>query len=149
MRRLACASACVFLLVACDDARGEQDPGATVRRFIDSMDRSVNDPTALEEAYQLLDSSSQRELAVRALKAETLAGHAYKPWEMLVQGRFRLRFAPRKSGGLQARIDGDQAIVVAQGARAEEHAEIPLVREQGRWRLKLNIASAQPAPGAL
>jgi len=111
------------------------------------MDRSVDDPTALEEAYQLLDSGSQKELQARALKAETLVGHAYKPWEMLVQGRFRLRFAPRKSGGLVSRVDGDKAIVVAQGARAGDRAEIPLVREDGRWRLTLRIAPVPP--GAL
>lgn len=137
-------------LLACADARQEQDPGATVRKFIESMDRSVNDPAALEEAYRLLDSRSQRELQARALKAETLVGHAYQPWEMLVQGRFRLRFAPRKSGGLVARVQGDTATVIAQGARPQERAEIPLVREGGRWRLRLGLPVAQPTgAGAL
>jgi hypothetical protein len=100
------------------------------------MERSATDDGALLEAYGLLDQGAQRALAARATRTRALSGQAFEPWQMLAQGRFRLRFAHAR-GGMRERIDGERAIVVVSGSGAGQRAEVPLVREQGRWRIQL------------
>ena len=126
------------------------DPVSTVRSFLELMERSTTDDDALEDAYALLDRAAQQGLRTRADRARSLSGRAFEPWQMIAQGRFRLRFAPVSPGGLRARVQGERAVVVATGANAGERAEIPLVRQDGRWRLELTLPpqrnEAQTAP---
>ena len=119
-------------------------PTDTVRGFLAAMDRSAGDARQLREAYALLDAQAQGSLRTHAHKAETLTGRTFEPWEMLAQGRFRLRFAPAKRRGMHERIDGTSAVVVVVGD-AGEKAEVPLVREGGGWRIRLAIP--EPAGG--
>jgi hypothetical protein len=56
---------------------------------------------------------------------------------MLAQGRFRLRFSPSSRRGMKEAINGDRATVTVTGTRPDERAEVPLVREQGQWRVSL------------
>ena len=107
-----------------------------VRHFLEVMERSATDDAALLEAYGLLDQGAQRALAARATRTRALSGQAFEPWQMLAQGRFRLRFAHAR-GGMKERIDGERAVVVVSGSGAGQRAEVPLVREQGRWRIQL------------
>jgi hypothetical protein len=58
---------------------------------------------------------------------------------MLVRGRFGLRFSPTSPGGMHERITGDRAVVSVIGDQPGEHAEVPLVREQGKWRVSLTL----------
>jgi hypothetical protein len=60
-----------------------------------------------------------------------------EPWQMLAQGRFRLRFSPASRRGMKETIKGDQATVTVTGNGPGERADVPLVRENGQWRLQL------------
>jgi hypothetical protein len=136
-RRAWLAVAAVSACLSCGGG-APATPTETVRRFLAAMDRSANDARELREAYELLDARAQGALRERAHKAETLAGRAFSPWEMLAQGRFRLRFAPKSPRGMREKVDGETAVVVVVGDEGER-AEVPLVRERGRWRIRLTI----------
>lgn len=149
-RMIARTIACAALLCAgsqgCGNAASDQQsPIATVRHFLDMMDRSAADEAALKDAYRLLDSSARKALADRAERASTLAGRRYEGWQMLTQGRFRLRFAPASPGGLRERVQGDRALVTVSGSKGQR-AEVLLVLEQGRWRIALPIPPMRPSP---
>ena len=115
-------------------------PAGTVKLFLRIMNRSATDSSALKEAYELLDRNARDALALRANKVATLAGRDFEPWQMLAQGRFRLRFAPAARNGIEAEVNGDQAVVTVTGDDGSQTARVPLVREQGRWRIRLEIA---------
>jgi hypothetical protein len=121
---------------ACGRAGAPDTPTAVVRHFLDVMERSATDDGALVEAYGLLDQSAQRALTARATRSRALSGQSFEPWQMLAQGRFRLRFAHAR-GGMRERITGERAVVVVTGNGVGQRAEVPLVREQGRWRIQL------------
>lgn len=126
-------------------------PTGALRLFLDAMDRAEQDARALEEAYALLDAGAREALAHRAHDAAALGGgREFAPWEMLAQGRFRLRFSFPEYGAMRERVDGDRAVVTVTGAGGAR-AEVPLVREDGRWRVALELprpARAAQAPGA-
>jgi hypothetical protein len=128
------------------DATETESPVATVRHFLEVMDRSAADEAALKEAYRLLDAAARQALADRAERATTLAGRGFEPWQMLAQGRFRLRFAPASPRGMRERVQGDRAVVTVTGAQPGQHAEVPLVLEHGRWRIALPVPTMRSEP---
>lgn len=136
----------LLLLSACSAGDAGRSPTRTVARFLEAMDRSASDRTALQDAYELLAEPARSALQERAVKAETLSGRRYEPWDMLVQGRFRLRFAPRRRGGMRASVDGDSAQVTVRGEGDGDSALIPLVREEGRWRISMQIPAMRAPP---
>lgn len=136
------------LAVAC--ATEQTGPVETLESFLELMDESTTNVESLRAAYELLDDGARRALGHRAHKAQTLSGRTYEPWEMLAQGRFRLRFAPAVRGGMRAELDGDRATVMVRDEGGELRARVPLVREAEGWRISLAIppmsdASAAPA----
>jgi hypothetical protein len=154
VRTFACAALLCATSQACGLGSSEQrSPVATVRHFLDTMDRSATDEAALEDAYRLLDGAARKALDERAERASTLAGRRYEGWQMLSQGRFRLRFAPASPGGMRERVQGERALVTVSGQKGQR-AEVLLVLEQGHWRIALPIPPmrsetrrATPAPG--
>jgi hypothetical protein len=141
MRFIACSAvlACSLALAACGRAGRDDSPIATVRHFLEVMDRSADEDDALAEAYRLLDDSAQGALAQRALRTGMLSGRDYQPWQMLAPGRFALHFAPASPGGMHERVNGDTAVVTVTGDKPGQRAEVPLVRQHGKWRIKLVI----------
>lgn len=138
-----------LIIASCSSAPSDTTPSGTVRLFLDAMERSNGDPEALGEAYALLSAPTRRALAERAHFANALGGRRFEAWEMLVQGRFRLNFAPaRGSAGMRERIEGEQARVTVTSADGSRRAEIPLVREDGRWRIALSIPPTRERPAA-
>lgn len=103
------------------------------------MDRSGDEESALRDAYALLDASAKASLARRAERATMLSGHSYEPWQMIAQGRFGLHFVPASPGGMHEHIQGDSAIVTVTGDKPGQRAQVSLVREQGKWRIRLEI----------
>jgi hypothetical protein len=108
-----------------------------VRQFLAAMDQSASDDRSLRVAYELLASPAQKALEARAARVKSLAGQSFEPWQMLAQGRFRLRFSPASRRGMRETINGERATVTVIGSGPGESAEVPLVRESGQWRLEL------------
>lgn len=142
------------LLVAC---RAPPPPGPTetLQRFLQLMDDSairsgpsgevLTDEEALVAAYGLLSASTQGALRERAELAASLAGGDYQPWDVLIPGRFRLRFEPVAFD--ESILPGvpRRALVRVRGSGAGEHAEIELVEEDGGWRVPIDIPHAAQA----
>ena len=105
----------------------------------------LTDEDALKGAYGLLSAQTQASLRERSDLAASLAGGDYQPWDVLIPGRFRLRFQPVAFD--ETIMDGHprRATVRVRGRAAAEVAEVPLVEEDGRWRITLDIPHAAEA----
>jgi hypothetical protein len=136
----------LLLACACGASDADDDPAEALSRFLDTMDRSNSSETALSEAYVMLDGTAKQQLQARAQHAARVAGREFEPWQMLAQGRFRLRFAPAEHGGMHAKIEGDTATVRVVSDDKRSQVDVPMVREQGRWRVKLTIPEAHGPP---
>jgi hypothetical protein len=64
---------------------------------------------------------------------------------MLAQGRYRVRFPYAEYGSMRESIDGERATVTVVGTDGRSRAEVPLVREEGHWRVVLRVPPP-PAP---
>lgn len=127
-----------FCLVACGAETGAGDPVETFERFLSAMARSGEDPEALAEAFALLDDRTQSLLRARADRAQSLSGRSYRPEGMLVPGSFRLNFERAEGRSVRAEQEGDRAVVHVRG-HGGKTAEVPLVRQGGRWRILLSL----------
>lgn len=131
-------------LVGCTEAPSDETPSGSVRLFLDSMARSERDPEALREAYALLAAPTRRALQERAHMAGSLGGRVFEPWEMLVAGRYRQSFAPAPGArGMRESIRGEEAIVTVTDAEGAHTARVPVVREEGHWRVVIEIPPAR------
>ncbi len=130
------ALAGVLCTSACGSSPSDETPTGALRLFLDAMERSAYEESALREAYGLLAPSARQQLRRRAGRASSLSHQAFEPWDMLPQGRFRLRFRPRR---MRVEGDGDQVVVVVTGARDGERADVQMLLEEGRWRVVLAI----------
>jgi len=132
--------------LACSSTPTDETPSGALGLFLRAMDRSDWDDDALRRAYGLLDSDARQGLEERAELANSLSGRDFEPWEMLAQGRYRLRFSPRRGDGMREEINGDRATVVVVGERAGQRAEVRMVREEGGWRVALELPPMRGAP---
>jgi len=144
-----CVLLVVFLcgasIAACAPAPSDETPMGALRMFLRAMENATSDATALEQAFELLDAGARAALEQRARDASALAnGREFAPWEMLAQGRYRVRFAYAEYGSMRERVDGDSATVTVLGTDASSRANVPLVREAGHWRVVLLIATPPP-----
>ena len=129
----------LFLCVACAPDPGQLSPNEALRAFLTALDRSPHAPEQLKVAYDWLDTRSQTALKQRAELAASLAGRSIAAWDMLVAGRGSFSAYSVPSLRMRSRIEGERAFVTIPG-EAQGEVEIPLVREQGRWRVVLGLA---------
>lgn len=105
--------------------------------FANALEASASDPTARRRVYGYLSHRAQEALTERAARASQVSGWEIRPWEMLAPGRVRMRVQVDPSA-VTSRVADDRAVVTARG-RTGGVADIPLVREDGRWRVDLDV----------
>ncbi len=126
----------------CEREAIDEDPERLVKEFIDRVKSVYSDPKMARGAFDFLWSSAQKNLTERAARASALASRKVAPEEMLALTRFSLRFVPRR---YSANIQGDVAIVTIQGdSQSTERADVRCVREQGRWRIAVELPPLPP-----
>lgn len=141
----------VALLAAACGGPPDATPAGAVRELIAALEPSSdpdNDRERLEHAYTLLSERSRTDLAERARQTAALGAAERVPSEMLVAGTAHLRFHPRP-GGLREQLDPadpDHATVTVSGDGDGETATIPLVREEGHWRIVLDLGAPSAPP---
>ncbi len=123
--------------LGCDREEPDETPEGVVRAWIERMERVHGDPEDARRAYELLSSRTKKNLEERARRASAATGRKMSPESMIAPSRFSLRFAART---MEARVAGDRAVVVVRGANPSvQRAEVPCVREEGRWRVDLTL----------
>jgi len=133
--------------MSCSTAPTDDDPVGALRLFLAAMERSRTQPSAREQAFALLAEPSREALRRRARLATALAGgRDLEPYELLVPGRFRMRFSPRSGDGFTAQVDGERATVVVRGRGEGERAEVGMRLEGGHWRVLLELPDDEAPP---
>lgn len=117
----------------CSRAAPDATPDGALRELLDRMEVAIEDPRAMNEAYDLLGKSAKQNLEERAQRASLVQGKRVNPREMLATGHFGLRFRPK---GMTVRIEGDLATVAVTGSDPQERAEVVCVREGGSWKVE-------------
>ncbi len=125
-------------------SRGEPtSPEATVRALMVSLHAAQSDPRARTRVYSLLSARSQEALQRRAQLSSQMSGITLEPWEMLAPGRVRMRVTFDTATTTMARVQGDAGMVTVRD-RYGSSAEVPVVREGGRWRVELGVPEFTP-----
>src|SRR5450432_1719125 len=128
--------------LACEPEAKDSTPERVVQEFMDRMQRVHGDPHAARLAYELLWVDARRNLAERAKRASAVAGREVAPEEMLAPSHFSLAYRPKK---LSARTDGDWSEVTVTGeANSTQPHVVKCVREDGRWRVVLELPLLPP-----
>jgi hypothetical protein len=132
----------IGVLSACQRKPPDLTPEGAVRELLDRLDRVETDPTEARTVYDLLSSQTRQNLIERARRASTTSGREIPPQDMLAPGRFSLRFEPRK---MHTRVADERAVVDVTGIDPEtDRAEVPCVREDGRWRIEIPLPPMTP-----
>ena len=142
MRKVVHAFVAGMLILACRRETVDEDPERLVREFIARMQRVHGDQKNARAVFELLWAPAQKNLTERASRASALAGRKVAPEEMIAPSRFTLRFEPKR---ISSTASGDRAVVVVQGDPPQrETREIQCVREDGRWRVVLELPVLPP-----
>jgi hypothetical protein len=144
MRTLTCwaLAVAIGLFPACSRRAPDMTPEGVVREFLDRVDHAQGDPVQARLVYNLLSANVQAGLAERARRASAASSRNVMPEEMLAPARFSLRFEPRK---MHAHIADNRAIVDVFGIDPDtDHAEVPCLLEQGRWRIEMPLPPLAP-----
>ncbi len=141
--RLYRVGGCLFLLIlaACDREPVDSRPERVVEAFIERMSAVHGDPTRGKLALELLWKPARTNLQQRAERATAATGRRIEPEEMLVPSRFSLRFESRR---FQAETRGDYSRVTVSGHEPSETAEVHCVREDGKWRVVVELPELPP-----
>lgn len=143
------ALAALATLAGCNRKPPDATPEGVVREFLERMERVHGDPKDARAVFDLLSASAQTNLSDRARRASAAFGKRIGPEQMITPSHYFPRFHPRQWG---TQIQGRRAAVELIGLdTASEHARIPCVFEDGRWKIDLALPPLPPVerrPGA-
>jgi hypothetical protein len=139
-------------LCACGRRDSDTAPDSAARALIGHLGDASREPHAFPEgardAYRYLATSTKKKLELRAERASKLQGRRIGAEDMLVVGRFALRFEPRVYASV---IRGEHAEVEVRGDKNDDVAKILCVREPHPtkdnvfvWRVELEVPDAPP-----
>jgi hypothetical protein len=135
--------ACALSLggASCAESSQGDTPERVVQQVIDRMQQVHGDVDKASAAYELLAADARRNLAERAERASAAAGRVVRPEEMLAPSRCHLGFQPRS---WSTRRGPRWAIVTVEGKGPRQRREVRLVREEGQWRVVLDLPELPP-----
>lgn len=125
--------------LACAPRPTELSPSEALTAFLTALDRSTHAPEQLQVAFEWLDRESQAALKERAGLSASLAGRSISAWDMLVPGRSSFSAYSVPSLRMHTRVEGERAFVTLD-LEGRDDVEIPLLRQEGRWRVVLGLA---------
>jgi hypothetical protein len=144
--RLWAACLLTLAIVSCSRKPPDATPEGALRAWLDRMNGQVTDPHA-PDPFELLSKHTVEGLQKRADRASRVEGHRVEAREMLAQGRFALRFEPRR---FVTTIGGDTATVEVLGDESDAHASVRCVKEgtknDPRWRVDLALPELAELP---
>ena len=143
MRRFALAVSFAFFAAACSHPQPDATPELALRSWLEHMDAQTTDPQEAKAAYALLGASTRQNLERRAERASQIEGHHVEPYEVLAEGRFALRFRPKR---FTTTLSGAQATVEVTGAEPADKATIHCVKEGHGWRIELSLPEMVEPP---
>lgn len=127
--------------LGCQREPVDAEPERAVQEFVERMQRVHGDPRSARAAYELLWAEAKYNLGERAKRAGALSGREVAPEEMLAPTRFSVRFSPTR---YTADVQGDWAVVTVTGEAPGQRHQIRCVREEGAWRVVLEIPPVAP-----
>jgi len=133
------------LIVSCSRKPPDATPDGALQEWLERMDARVTDPHA-ESPYELLSKATHDKLQKRAERVSRIEGHRVEPEEILAEGRFALRFRPRR---FTTSTSGDVATIEVAGDDGA-HATVRCVKEgtknDPRWRVDLALPDLADLP---
>jgi hypothetical protein len=133
--------AAYLALSACARQASDETPERAVQEFIDRMQRVHGDVLKSRAAFELLAAPARANLEERARRASAAVGRNVAPEEMLAPSRFYLSFQPRS---WSTERGSDWAVVTAEGDSPDERKQIRCVREQGHWKVIIDLPELPP-----
>lgn len=134
--------ACILVLLAsCSRAPPDATPEGAVHLFLDRMEAAASGAVPMTDVYALLGPATRKNLEDRASRAGKIQGRRIEPSDMLAAGRYALKFRPKS---MTSRVAGDTAVVTVVGYEASETAEVTLVRENGAYKVELDLPLVTP-----
>ena len=136
----------VFLTIVfegCSRPPPDATPEGAIKTWLERMEAQVSDPAETKSAYAMLSKSTHQNLEKRAERASRIEGRRIEPQEMLAQGRFALRFTPKK---FSTQTSGDTATVEVSGDEPTDHATMHCVKEGPSWRIDLTLPDLTDLP---
>lgn len=130
-------------LAACSRKAPDATPEGVVRAFVDELEGSREDPEATTRALAWVDRASRDALVARAERTGRVQGRRFMPEEMIASGRAALAFRPTRYRSVG---DGTRREVEVHGADGESVVRVPVVLEDGAWRVDLGLSSPPEPP---
>jgi hypothetical protein len=141
--RFAAFAFLTIALAACSRPAPDATPEGAIKTWLEKMEAQVSDPAETKGAYAMLSKQTHQNLEKRAERASRIEGRRIEPQEMLAQGRFALRFAPRK---FVTQTAGESATVEVSGDEPTDHATLHCVKEGPAWRVDLALPELVDLP---
>lgn len=141
MTRLIVAFMLLLSLLGCSRAPPDATPEGAVHLFLDRMEAAASGAVPMSDVYALLGPATRKNLADRASRAGRIQGRRIDASDMLAPGRYALKFRPKS---MTSRVSGDTAVVTVVGYEASETAEVTLVRENGAYKMELDLPDVTP-----
>ena len=135
--------ALVLALAACSHPAANATPEGAVRAWLEHMEDSAGDPDESKEAFLLLGPRARRNLEARAQRASQVEGRHAQAFEMLAEGRFGLKFRPKR---MRATVTGPDAVVDVTGDDPTEQARVVCTREAGGWHVEPELPDVSALP---
>jgi hypothetical protein len=129
-------------LGACGRKAFDSTPEGVTREYLERLERVQGDPKDARLVFDILSRAAQTNLSDRARRASGATGKRMGPEQMITPSHWFPRFQPRQWSTHAA---GNRAVVEVLGLDpGTEHAEVPCVLEDGRWRIDIALPPLPP-----